>query len=179
MNHIAVVVVRGPLTQRLAFFALRTYAPETSKPYCTPSYVDVQLKTPANKQLKHSRLSFPGPGFRVAQQTRINSSACSIILLVSSCLYIYIYIYIYIFFHPPIYCLDISSTLEISQIRGHRLGSSPPHLDRYMSFVFLSRVGISPPFARRLSSKFVNSLTQCAFSEEGIHRSSFSTDNPH
>ena len=79
------------------------------------------------------------------------------------------------------YYLDTPSTLDISQVRGHRLDSSPPQLDRYMSFVFVAR-WVQPSLR---SSTFIEVclLTECAFNEarryNNNNRSPFSIENSH
>lgn len=58
----------------------------------------------------------------------------------------------YCFFYHPLYYLDVSQT------RGHKLGSTPPPPpppSPDTRLTFLSRVESSPPFGCRLSSKFL------------------------
>ena len=88
-------------------------------------------------------------------------------------------IFILFFTIPFITWTFPASTLEISQIRGHRLGSSPPQLDRYVPFLFIARwVQLS-----LRSSTFIEAclLTHVVRFQRGryYYRSSFSIENSH
>lgn len=82
---------------------------------------------------------------------------------------LYILVHVFSLFDLLPVCV-VSSTLEISQIRCHRLGSPRPHLvDKYVPFVFIARC-VQLSFR---SSTFVEIsvlIMQCASNEEGILR---------
>ena len=76
------------------------------------------------------------------------------------------------------YCLNISITREISQIRAHRLGSSPPQLDRYAPFVFYRALGSAFPSLVDFHRRLVLTHVVVRF-QQGRCRSSFSVENSH
>lgn len=69
-------------------------------------------------------------------------------------------------FARPLSFLDISSRLEISKIRGHSPATTYP--SQVHASGFSSRVGLSPPFTRRVSSNVVHSHTALSALKAGI-----------